>query len=99
MSYVFAGFCLPSPAAAHAMIRLTQLGGDAFVLNAELIKYIETRPDTIVTLTNGERLVVRETMSEVVRGAIDYQRTKHLFPNAEDRLPWTSRLSAASAEG
>ncbi|MGH7137581.1 MAG: flagellar FlbD family protein, partial [Pirellulales bacterium] len=38
------------------MIKLTQLGGEAFVLNAELIKYVESRPDTIVTLTSGERV-------------------------------------------
>ena len=64
------------------MIKLTQLAGETFLLNAELIKYVETRPDTIVTLTNGERLVVREPMDEVLRRAIDYQRSKTLFPNA-----------------
>jgi flagellar protein FlbD len=62
------------------MIKLTRLGGEAFVLNAELIRYIESRPDTFVTLTHGERVAVRESMDEVVRRAIDYQRAKHLFP-------------------
>ena len=79
------------------MIRLTQLGGDAFLLNAELIKYVEERPDTIVTLTTGERLVVREAMDEVLRRTIDYQRSKTLFPNVEERNPWTSRPSSALA--
>jgi flagellar protein FlbD len=79
------------------MIKLTQLAGDAFLLNAELIKYVEKRPDTIVTLTTGERLVVREPMEEVLRRAIDYQRSKTLFPNAEERHPWTSPLSSALA--
>ena len=79
------------------MIKLTQLSGEPFLLNAELIKYVETRPDTIVTLTNGERLVVRETMDEVLRRAIDYQRSKTLFPNAEERQTWTSRPSSALA--
>ncbi|MBX3414587.1 MAG: flagellar FlbD family protein [Pirellulales bacterium] len=62
------------------MIRLTRLGGEPFVLNAELIRYIESRPDTFVTLVGGERLVVRETMDEVVRRAVEYQRSKHLLP-------------------
>jgi len=62
------------------MIKLTRLGGESFVLNAELIRYVETRPDTFITLTSGERVVVLETMDEVVRRAIDYQRSKHLFP-------------------
>lgn len=71
------------------MIRLTRLDGEAFVLNAELIRYVEARPDTFVTLTSGERLLVRETMEEVVRRTIDYQRSKHLFPMpaARDRAP------------
>jgi flagellar protein FlbD len=62
------------------MIKLTRLGGEAFVLNAELIRYVESRPDTFVTLTQGERVAVRESIDEVVRLAIDYQRSKHLFP-------------------
>lgn len=79
------------------MIRLTQLGGDAFLLNAELIKYVEERPDTIVTLTTGERLVVREAMDEVLQRAIEYQRSKTLFPTTEERHSWTSRQSSALA--
>lgn len=67
------------------MIQLTQLGGDAFVLNAELIRYVESRPDTIITLTNNERLVVREPMGEVLNRAVEYQRSKHLWKNLEPR--------------
>jgi flagellar protein FlbD len=66
------------------MIKLTRLGGEVFVLNAELIRYIESRPDTFVTLISGERVVVRESMDEVVSRALDYQRSKHLFPDAPD---------------
>ena len=62
------------------MIKLTRLGGEPFILNAELIRYVEARPDTFITLTSGERLVVREAMEEVLRRAVEYQRSKHLFP-------------------
>jgi len=62
------------------MIKLTRLDGEQFVLNAELIRYVESRPDTFVTLTSGERLVVTETMDEVVERAVMYQQTKNLFP-------------------
>ncbi len=62
------------------MIKLTRLAGEAFLLNAELIRYVESRPDTFVTLTTGERLVVQESMDEVMRRTIEYQRSKHLFP-------------------
>ena len=62
------------------MIKLTRLDGEPFVLNAELIRYVESRPDTFVTLVSGERLVVTETMDEVVERAVTYQQTKNLFP-------------------
>ena len=48
------------------MIKLTRLDGEAFVLNAELIRYVEAHPDTFITLSGGERVVVRESMDEVV---------------------------------
>jgi flagellar protein FlbD len=62
------------------MIKLTRLDGEGFVLNAELIRYIESRPDTFVTLTSGERLVVREALDEVMRRALEYQQSKFLLP-------------------
>jgi len=56
------------------MISLTRLNGDRFVLNAELIRFIESRPDTYITLTTDDRMVVRETMDEVIDRAIEYSR-------------------------
>ncbi len=64
------------------MIKLTRLDGEAFILNAELIRYVESRPDTYVTLTTGERVVVGETMDDVVELAIGYQQQKQLIPKA-----------------
>ncbi len=61
------------------MIKLTRLGGEPFVLNADLIRYIEERPDTYISLTTGERIVVVESMDEVMRRAVAYQQAKHLF--------------------
>ncbi len=62
------------------MIKLTRLGGEAFILNADLICYVESRPDTFITLTSGERIVVAEAMDEVLRRAVAYQQAKHLVP-------------------
>jgi len=56
------------------MIRVTHLNGKAFVVNAELVKYVEEMPDTVVTMRDGERIVVRESAQEVVALAIDYGR-------------------------
>lgn len=66
------------------MIKLTRLGGEVFVLNADLIQYVEERPDTFITLTTGERIVVTEPMDEVLRRAVTYQQAKHLLPPPAD---------------
>ncbi|MFG0288595.1 MAG: flagellar FlbD family protein [Rhodopirellula sp. JB044] len=63
-----------------AMIKLTRLDGETFILNAELIRYVDRRGDTFVTLSSGERIVVREQMDEVVDRAIAYQQQKHFLP-------------------
>lgn len=62
------------------MIKLTRLGGEPFVLNAELIRYVESRGDTFVTLTTGERVAVSESMDEIVERAVRYQQQKHMIP-------------------
>jgi len=56
------------------------MNGDEFVVNAEMILYVEARPDTIVTLANRERLLVKESVDEVVARVIDYGRRLRSFP-------------------
>lgn len=56
------------------MITLTRLNGQEFVINAEKIRYLESTPDTLICCDNGEKLMVRETLREVTRRAIDYAR-------------------------
>lgn len=67
----------------HTVIKLTRLDGEAFVLNADLIRYVERRPDTFVSLIGGERLMVKETMDEVVDRAVAYQQQKHFMPTPQ----------------
>jgi flagellar protein FlbD len=57
-----------------AMITLTRLNGQAFVMNADKIRYLESTPDTVVCCDTGEKMMVRETIGEVMRRAIDYAR-------------------------
>ncbi len=61
------------------MITVTRLNGKQFVMNAELIRMIESTPDTVITLLGGDHIVVREPMDEVVRRAIDYARSVRAF--------------------
>jgi flagellar protein FlbD len=62
------------------MIRLTHLTGEPFLLNAELIRYVEARPDTFITLTTGDRMVVHESMDEVLERTLAYQQSKYFVP-------------------
>jgi flagellar protein FlbD len=61
------------------MITVTRLNKQALVINAELIKYVEQTPDTMITLTTGERIMVAESMQEVVDRAIEYGRRIRCF--------------------
>ncbi len=57
------------------MIQLTRLNGRPFVVNAELIRTVEEVPDTTITLVNGDHLIVKEGMEEVVERVIGYGRS------------------------
>ncbi len=56
------------------MIMVTRLDKRRVVVNADLIKMIESTPDTILTLINGDSVIVRESVDEVVEKAIEYGR-------------------------
>lgn len=63
------------------MITVTRLNGQEFVLNADQIKLIEQRPDTIITLVNGDHVVVREASREIIERVIEYgRRLRRLTP-------------------
>jgi flagellar protein FlbD len=55
------------------MIELTRLNGRTMMLNSDLIKTAEASPDTVLTLVNGEKLIVREEISEVMERVIAYR--------------------------
>ncbi len=55
------------------MIELTRLNGRPMVVNSDLIKTIDASPDTMLTLINGEKLIVREEIAEVVERVLAYR--------------------------
>lgn len=59
------------------MIKVTRFNSDGegeIILNAEIIETIEQTPDTVITLTNGKKLIVEEKMEEIVRRVMTYRR-------------------------
>ena len=57
-----------------SVIKVTRLGGKEVVVNADLIRFVEATPDTIVSLVSGEKLVVQESVDEIIRRCIEYGR-------------------------
>ena len=55
------------------MIMLTRLSGSQFVLNSDLIERIDATPDTVITLTDGTKYVVADSMTEVVAKVRTYR--------------------------
>ena len=63
------------------MITVTRLNGKPFVINAELIRSVESNPDTTITLINGDHVIVKESMEQVVALAVEYGRSlRRLLP-------------------
>jgi flagellar protein FlbD len=56
------------------MILITRLDGKEFFVNAELIQYIESTPDTVITLINNTKLIVKEKPELLVARIIAYRQ-------------------------
>ena len=75
------------------MIRLTRLNHVPLVLNSDLIEHIEVTPDTVISLTTGQKIMVLETADEVIERTVEYRRSifkgilecPHREPVAEDK--------------
>ena len=73
------------------MIRVTRLNGEHFALNADLIERVEGHPDTVITLQEGSKYVVAESVDQVIREIRDYrasiQAVAFQMDRGEYRLP------------
>lgn len=82
------------------MIALTRLNGNPLLINADLIKYAESSPDTTLTLITGEKVVVRERPEEVLQQAFAL-RVRLLretgLPPSPERTRFAAIAAAASA--
>jgi flagellar protein FlbD len=77
------------------MIDLTRLNGNPMVLNSDLIKMAEASPDTMLTLINGEKLIVREQLEDVVGRILTYRA--RLLANVAQRVSASEELQRAGS--
>jgi len=77
------------------MIELTRLNGRAILLNSDLIKTAEASPDSVLTLINGEKVIVREELGVVVERILAYR--SRLLAVVARRLEHLGELGRAAA--
>jgi flagellar protein FlbD len=70
------------------MIRLTRLNQSPLVLNSDLIEHIEMTPDTVISLTTGQKLMVRETAEQIIERVINFRRA---ILSGMPAYPWPAR--------
>jgi flagellar protein FlbD len=56
------------------MISLTRLNNTRLVINPDLIVSMEETPDTMISLSTGEKIAVQEKVKEVIRRVIEFRR-------------------------
>ena len=56
------------------MIRVTRINHSPLILNSDLIEHLETTPDTVISLTNGQKYVVLEAAEDIVERVVDFRR-------------------------
>ena len=71
------------------MIQLTRINHVPMVLNSDLIEHMEATPDTVISLANGQKFVVLESLDEVVNRVIEFRQSinDHYFPQHAVELP------------
>ncbi len=57
------------------MIKVTRLNGVEFHINPHQIEHIQATPDTVITLINGQKYIVKEKVDELLHSIIRYRRT------------------------
>jgi flagellar protein FlbD len=65
------------------MISATRLNGERLWINPDNIELVATTPDTMITLTNGKKFMVRESTEAIRRAFLEYQRIIHMPVDAK----------------
>jgi len=83
------------------VIRLTRLNSQPIIVNSDLIKFVESNPDTVITLVSGDKILVHETADEVIARIIAFRRaviTGLLSPGSDPGVAVAGTYRDASAK-
>lgn len=68
------------------MIRVTRINDAELVINADLIEFVEATPDTMISLTTGKKIMVKETVDEIIDRVAQFKQrsaARSLMPGAD----------------
>ena len=68
------------------MIKVTRLNDSVLVINADMIQSVQATPDTLITLSNNDKIMVKEPIEEVSQRIVDYQRAVYATPGLKDSI-------------
>ena len=72
------------------MIRVTRLDGTPLLVNIDQVTWIEFNPDTVIALANGEKLIVRDSPTDIVHRAQEFKRGLLAAPTRDRRAEVTA---------
>jgi flagellar protein FlbD len=72
------------------MIKVTRLNDSVMVINVEKIQFLQATPDTVITFTNHDKIMVKEPVEEISQRIVDYQRAVN--SNLADEIDADQRL-------
>ncbi len=79
------------------MIEVTRLNQKKMMINAEMIEFIESTPDTIITTSSGKKIIVDDSPQEIVKKVVEYRRLcfpeKKYKPLSEDEIRLFNKLN------
>lgn len=67
------------------MIRVTKLNDEQIVINDDLIEFVEETPDTIISLTDGKKIMVKESPDEIIKKVAVFRRMAANFESKMDQ--------------
>jgi len=56
------------------MIKVTRINNSEIIINSDLIEFIESSPDTIISLVDGKKIIVKDTPDEVIQKVAQFRR-------------------------
>ena len=81
------------------MIRVTRINEAELVINADLIEFVEAIPDTMITLTTGKKIMVKESPDELIRRVAEFRRLSGIRHQLGRAVCSATRMSTRRSHG